>query len=444
MSWRTVKISDVLKQYRIEHRVQNETLYKQVSILNDGSVVLRGEKIGKEIGRKRQFLIDIKKYPRTLIFTRQLLLQGSIGMAYDEVHNCIVTENMPMFSVDVSKVDIDFFSLFIKSDVFRRQVRRVELKGSAQKSIHEKTFLQLEIPLPTLKEQKEIIKTYSKIHSQNSVVRNEIRNQHELVKQLRQSFLREAVQGKLVKQDKEEGNAKELLQKIKAEKTKLKNEKEFSPIKESEIAFAIPENWQWCRIGEIGNLKRGKSKHRPRDDQRLFQNGTYPFIQTGDVSKAKYNNDLITTVNNYYSEFGLMQSEIQRKGTLCITIAANIAECGFLNFDACVPDSIVCFSSIDKVIEKYTYYYLKIAKEELERFAPATAQKNINLGILNDFPIPLPPLAEQKRIVKKLEEVMNLCEELKTTITDNQNYTNQHLQVALKDALQMKEEIEAT
>jgi len=81
MSWKTVKISEVLKQYRIEHMVQNDKTYKQVSILNNGNVVLRGEKIGKEIGRKRQFIIDIQKYPNTLIFTRQLLLQGSIGLA---------------------------------------------------------------------------------------------------------------------------------------------------------------------------------------------------------------------------------------------------------------------------------------------------------------------------------------------------------------------------
>jgi type I restriction enzyme S subunit len=87
---------------------------------------------------------------------------------------------------------------------------------------------------------------------------------------------------------------------------------------------------------------------------------------------------------------------MQPKGSLCITIAANIAECGFLSFDSCVPDSIVCLIAVDKSIENFVYHYLKLAKADLERFAPATAQKNINLGILNDLLIPFPPLTEQK------------------------------------------------
>jgi type I restriction enzyme S subunit len=267
-------------------------------------------------------------------------------------------------------------------------------------------------------------------------LQSELITQEELLKQLRKAFLREAMQGKLVQQNPNDGNAQELLQKIIAENVKLgSKEKFFSEIKEDEIPFEIPKNWLWCRIGEIGNLKRGKSKHRPRDDKQLFENGTYPFIQTGDVAKAKNNNDLITTVNNYYNEFGLKQSEIQKKGTLCITVAANIAESGFLNFDACVPDSIVCFSAIDNAIEKYTNYYLKIAKEELERFAPATAQKNINLGILNAFPIPLPPLSEQKRIIKKLEELMNVCDELFESINQSKTENERLIKVLLNDTL---------
>ena len=155
MCFKTVKIGSVLKQYRIEHWVQNDRIYKQVSILNDGNVVLRGEKIGKEIGRKRQFIIDMDKYPKTLIFTRQLLLQGCIGIATNEVNGCIATENMPMFSIE--GIEPDFLSFFIKTELFKIQVRSLETSGTAQKSLHERQFLELGIPLPTTKEQKEII-----------------------------------------------------------------------------------------------------------------------------------------------------------------------------------------------------------------------------------------------------------------------------------------------
>ena len=190
-----------------------------------------------------------------------------------------------------------------------------------------------------------------------------------------------------------------------------------------------------------GKVKRGKSKHRPRNDEELFVGGTIPFIQTGDVSKAKYNNDLITTINGYYNDFGLKQSELQKKGTLCITIAANIAECGFLDFDACLPDSIVCYLAIDKIIEKYVYYYLIVAKDELERFAPATAQKNINLGILNDLKIPFPPLHEQEQIVAKLEELMAFCDGLEQSIKESQGYNEMLLHQVLREALQTNKKI---
>ncbi len=286
----------------------------------------------------------------------------------------------------------------------------------------------------------------------------ELTHQQTLVKQLRQQLLQEAVQGKLSTDQpipaesdlaKQYGklwhaSGAELLAHIRTEKAKLIKEKKIKadkplpPITEEEMPFDLPEGWVWVRLGEVGILKRGKSKHRPRNDERLFEKGSIPFIQTGDVSKAKSNDDLITTVNAFYNEFGLRQSELQKKGTLCITIAANIAECGFLQFDACVPDSIVCFLGFDKELERYVYYFLKTAKEHLERFAPATAQKNINLGILNDLLIPLPPLQTQHRIVALLAAYQGLCASLEAQIHESLTLNGALLQEVLREALSEK------
>jgi type I restriction enzyme S subunit len=252
MSWKNVKLGSVLKQYRIEHWVQNDKVYKQVSILNDGSVVLRGEKIGKEIGRKRQFVIDTDKYPKTLIFTRQLLLQGSIGIASSDVNGCIVTENMPMFSIE--GIEIDFLTFFIKTELFKSQVRNLETSGTAQKSLHERQFLDLEIPLPTLKEQEKIIALCKLGKNNFEKINEEISQQRTHLQQLRQAILQEAVQGKLTQQNKDDEPADKLLQRIKAEKQKLiaagklKKEKELSPITKDEIPFELPKGWVWCRL----------------------------------------------------------------------------------------------------------------------------------------------------------------------------------------------------
>ena len=94
-----VKLKQVLKQYRNTHWIENDKNYRQVTISQTGEVFFRGEKQGTEIGRKRQFLIDLKKYPNTLIFIRQGVMKGGIGICPPNVDECVVTENMPMFEI---------------------------------------------------------------------------------------------------------------------------------------------------------------------------------------------------------------------------------------------------------------------------------------------------------------------------------------------------------
>ncbi|MFB2920477.1 restriction endonuclease subunit S [Aerosakkonema funiforme] len=169
-----------------------------------------------------------------------------------------------------------------------------------------------------------------------------------------------------------------------------------------EDLYELPDGWLWAFLSEVGELNRGKSKHRPRDDARLY-GGKYPFIQTGDVRNS---NSVIKTYTQTYNEFGLAQSKLWDKDTLCITIAANIAETALLGIPACFPDSIVGFIAHNRICSvHYIHYFIKSIKTKLDSYAPATAQKNINLNILRIVSVPLPPLPEQYRIVAKIEEL---------------------------------------
>lgn len=140
------------------------------------------------------------------------------------------------------------------------------------------------------------------------------------------------------------------------------------------------------KLCELGSLDRGRSQHRPRNDPKLL-NGPYPLIQTGEVASAGL---YITEYKNTYSELGLHQSKMWRAGTLCITIAANIAQTAILTFDACFPDSVVGFIPNDVVSAIYMHYWFGFFQRILEEQAPQVAQKNINLKILSDLDVMVP------------------------------------------------------
>lgn len=317
--------------------------------------------------------------------------------------------------------------------------------GTSKESINQTNFKNYEIPYFDIQLQDFWIEKLKNTLGLKDLLGGELTHQQTLLKKLRQQILQEAIEGKLTAewraQHPDVESASELLKRIAAEKAqlvkdkKIKAQKPLPPITDEEKPFELPQGWKWCRLEESGLFERGKSKHRPRNDPRLFEGGHYPFVQTGDVARSKKNGFKISTFSQRYNDFGLAQSRSWGKGTLCITIAANIAETGFLDLDACFPDSVVGFTSISGLTDPfYVKYFIDATREEIEKFAPATAQKNINLGIINMLSFPLPPLEEQKAIVNKVEKLFALCDQLETQITQNQGHAEQLMQAVLKEA----------
>ncbi len=170
-------------------------------------------------------------------------------------------------------------------------------------------------------------------------------------------------------------------------------------------------------LSDLGSLDRGRSKHRPRNDPKLL-GGPYPLIQTGEVSNAGL---YITEYQNTYSELGLKQSKMWNEGTLCITIAANIAQTAILTFDACFPDSVVGFIPSDEIDAIYMHYWFSFFQKILDEQAPQVAQKNINLKILSELQVTIPRKKEQQEFVafvkqtdKSKLEIQQSLEKLET------------------------------
>jgi len=133
-------------------------------------------------------------------------------------------------------------------------------------------------------------------------------------------------------------------------------------------------------------------------------------VQTGEVRAA---DRYLSEYSKTYSDFGLEQSRLWPTGSVCITIAANIAETAILRIDACFPDSVVGFNAdAERCLPEYVEYFIRTAKSDLEQFAPATAQKNINLDVLSGVRVPVAPLAEQNEIVRCIDHAFGEIDRL--------------------------------
>ncbi len=159
-------------------------------------------------------------------------------------------------------------------------------------------------------------------------------------------------------------------------------------------------HWQNKQLSELGSFRRGKSKHRPRNDPKLFENGSFPLVQTGEVKDA---NLFIRKHNANYNEFGLAQSQIWQANTLCITIAANIAETSLLGYPMCFPDSVVGFNAYpEKSSELFMHYVFTYIREAIQNSASGSIQDNINIEYLTGLKFKIPEKDYQDKIVSVL------------------------------------------
>lgn len=232
-----------------------------------------------------------------------------------------------------------------------------EARGVAQKGIYLKQVSQLDIKLPELEHQMQIVKVLDKTSKLIFLRRQQLAKLDELVKARFVEMFGDPVKNTM--------------------------------------------DWEIKPLSELGELNRGVSKARPRNSPELL-GGPYPLIQTGEVANAK---TYITSFNSTYSEKGLAQSKMWPKGTLCITIAANIAQTSILTFDACFPDSVVGFISRNMTNELFIHYWFSFFQKILDEQAPQVAQKNINLKILSELNVIVPPLSLQNRFAAFVERV---------------------------------------
>lgn len=256
---------------------------------------------------------------------------------------------------------------FYNEKLFYYALKNIDIKNLGYRR-HFPTFDQYYVPIPPIAEQQRIVERIESLFGKLDEAKENLQNVLDGLKNRKSAILHKAFIGELTSNWR----------------------------KQHGISM---DSWEEKKLGDCGSLQRGRSKHRPRNDSRLFGE-KYPFIQTGDVANAEM---YIINHSKMLSDFGLQQSKLFPKGTLCITIAANIGKVGILTYDCCFPDSVVGFLPNNENICEFIYYKLTTLQKELEELAPATAQKNINLKLLNDLKINMPTRDEQIEIVRIID-----------------------------------------
>ncbi len=440
MSWQKVKLGSILTESKVisEHPDTNKRIKVRLKVLG---VEKRG--IENEVeGATKQFIRRAGQF----IFGKQNFHKGAFGIVPDELDGFESSSDLPAFDIDKSCLP-EFLFYFFKQGNYYLELSKIAY-GVATQRINLKEFFELEIPLPDIEIQKQIINQFKTLENGGLEISSELTHQLDLIKQLRQAFLREAMQGKLVKSTNTKETGQQLLEKIKAEKAqliaekKLKKEKELAPISENEIPFEIPEHWAWCRLGEIiYNTEGGKSPnclHEPAKENE------WGVIKTTAVQEMVFlENENKVLPNN----FTISEQHKIFEGDVLITRAGPKNRVGIV---CCVENLISNLILSDKTIRinfpksliQSKFLALSLNSPMIKPFIErkmtgmADSQVNISQDNMKGFPIPLPPLHEQEQIVAKLEELMAFCDGLEQSIKESQGYNEKLLQQVLREALQ--------
>ena len=278
-------------------------------------------------------------------------------------------------------------------------------------------------PLPPLKEQERIVKKIDELMALCDKLEQEeeklLALDKNFIENLPKSILQYAVEGKLVNQDIYDEPASILYEKIIAEKEnlikqgKIKKEKPLPPITDNDIPYDIPENWKWVRLGEICNLSIGKTPERKTAE--YWKDGIYNWVAISDM----INGGLINQTKEKISQIAcskVFKKNILPIGTLLFSFKLTIGKLSLLNIPAYTNEAICAITPY--LYDNIKYYLLKILPilNLLDNANDAIKGKTLNLQTLPLILVPLPPLKEQERIVKKVDELLTYCNKLKDIV----------------------------
>jgi len=322
------------------------------------------------------------------------------------------------------------------------------MKGMANVTLPIKEIAQIEIPLPSLKDQILFIENYKNLENVNAQFSSELIHQLLLVKQLRQQILQDAVQGKLVEQNPNVEPASKLLNRIKLKKELLIKEKKLKTGKSTEQSrslidkIIIPKAWQWCKADEIFFVTK-LAGFEYTEYISLMKIGEIPVIRAQNVRPLNIDKTNLLYIDAKTSSI-LERCSLVKKCLLVTFIGAGIGDVATFEENErwhLAPNvaKMEPFDGCENFVNlKFLNYFLmsKLGQNEIFKHVKATAQPSLSMGTIRDIDFPFPPMSEQNSIVQRLNELMQTCNELEESIKQSADQNEKILQQVLREALQ--------
>lgn len=387
-------------------------------------------------------------YPGDLVISGINVAKGAVAVYQGNEPVC-ATIHYSSYIFDSSKVDLDYFKYFVKSPAFIAALQK-QVKGGIKTEIKPKHLLPLEISIPNLQTQQEIVKKISLQLQKAEQLTLEIESQKNYIKQLRQNILQDAIEGKLtadwrkqnpVQKGNPDYDAEALFERIQKEPNGEKKQKVLSPITDEEKPFEIPEGWKWVRLGDVSNkIEAGKSilcnEKIPSDDE-------IGIVKTGVCSFGKFKENESKTClskNDWHDEYEIKKGDflIGRANTLELVGSCVIVDS--INKKLMLSDKILRIVFCNFVNHFFILYMMKskFLRSQIEKSSTGSSptMKNISQESIKNYVLPLPSLKEQEEIVNKVETLLAKVTILENQIQDSKSLSDKLIFGIIKENLE--------
>lgn len=440
-NWQKVKIGDFLFERKGRYKPNDEQI---VNLPRIEKIDFSGNfHIGNKDSKTDMILIK----DGDLVISGINVAKGAMGIYSGE--DVTATIHYSSYTFDSNKINVEYFKRFLKSSEFIELLNE-QVKGGIKTEIKPKHILPLEIQLPDINTQAQIVQHFENVEDDIADVTQEVLKQQSLLKQLKQTILQEAIEGKLTAKwrakNPDIGTAKELLEQIKTEKEKLVKEKKIKQGKKQianeieDLDIEIPDSWLLIDLDDITQYITDGTHQTPR----YVENGRM-FLSAQNVKPFKFMPEIYRCVSEEDYQKYIANRQTEKGDLLLGRVGAGIGETAVVDQD--LEFAIYVSLGLVKTFKQFTNpeylatvfnspYGVRYAKGNISSGGGSAG--NFNLGRIRSFPIPFPPLEEQKEIVATIEKLFTLCDELESEINQNKTTVQTIMTTVLKEAFEQQ------